>query len=94
MSTDRPPTAALADAAHRSSGSFELVLGPVLMALIGLFIDSKADTRPLFTLVLTVWGMAGAFVLIYYRYRRQMESSGPTRSAASNTHGSDGGDSA
>ena len=92
MSTDRPPTAALADAAHRSSGSFELVLGPVVMALIGLFIDSKAGTRPLFTLVLTVWGMAGAFVLIYYRYRRQMDSSGSARGTSSTTFGSDGGD--
>lgn len=74
MSPDRPPTAALTDAAHRSSASFELVLGPVLMALIGLFIDSRADTRPWFTVAFAVWGLAGAGVLVYYRYRQQMEA--------------------
>jgi F0F1-type ATP synthase assembly protein I len=74
MSHDRPPTAALTDAAHRSSASFELVLGPVLMALIGLLVDSWAGTRPWFTVVFAVWGMAGAGVLVYYRYRQQMEA--------------------
>ena len=45
---------------RRSSGGFDLVLGPVLMALIGLWIDTAAGTRPLFTLVLFAFGAVGA----------------------------------
>jgi F0F1-type ATP synthase assembly protein I len=74
MSPERPPTAAFANAAHRSSASFELVLGPVIMALIGLLIDSRLDTRPWFTVAFAVWGFAGAGILVYYRYRHQMEA--------------------
>ncbi len=81
MTTDTPSTPVLTDAAQRSSGSFELVLGPVLMALVGLMIDSWLGTRPVFTLVLTVWGMVGAAVAIYYRYRQQIASTAVVRSA-------------
>jgi len=72
MSTHQPPPTALSNAAQRSSGSFELVLGPVLMALLGLLVDSWAGTRPLFTLLFTVWGAIGAAASIYFRYRHQI----------------------
>ena len=71
MSTQNPPTPLLSSAAQRSAGSFELVLGPVLMALVGLAIDSWLGTRPVFILVLTLWGTAGAIASIMFRYRRQ-----------------------
>jgi len=72
MTTDRSTPPALTDAANRSSGSFELVLGPVLMALIGLALDRWLGTAPLFVLLLTLWGAAGAGISIYFRYRRQI----------------------
>ncbi|MEM8708607.1 MAG: AtpZ/AtpI family protein [Actinomycetota bacterium] len=64
----------LHNAFRRSSGGFDLVLGPVLMALIGLWIDSAAGTRPLFTLVLFAFGAAGAVLKVYYEYQRGMEA--------------------
>ena len=72
MTTDPSQTPALTGAAQRSSGSFELVLGPVLMALLGLLVDGWLGTRPLFTLLFTVWGVVGAAVAIYFRYRHQV----------------------
>lgn len=72
MTTDPPPTPALADAARRSSASFEMVLGPVLMALLGLLVDNWLGTRPVFILVFTLWGLVGAAASVYYRYRRQI----------------------
>ena len=36
------------DAIWRSSGGFDLVLAPVLIALLGLWVDSAAGTRPVF----------------------------------------------
>ena len=64
----------LHNAFRRSSGGFDLVLGPVLMAMIGLWIDSSADTRPLFTLVLFGLGAVGAVLKVYYEYQRGMEA--------------------
>lgn len=71
MTTEKPASAALTDAAHRSAGSFELVLGPVVMALIGLLLDGIFGTRPLLTVVFTIWGALGAGASIYFQYRRQ-----------------------
>ncbi len=47
----------------------ELVLSAVLFGLVGLWIDSKAGTTPLFVLVFTLLGFAGAAISVYYRYR-------------------------
>jgi F0F1-type ATP synthase assembly protein I len=60
------------DSLHRSHGSFELALAPVLMALIGLWIDRMAGTTPIVTIVLAVMGVLGAFAKLYYSYRNQM----------------------
>ncbi|MEM9202359.1 MAG: AtpZ/AtpI family protein [Actinomycetota bacterium] len=65
----------LHNAFRRSSGGFDLVLGPVLMALLGLWIDSATNTRPLFTLVLFFAGAAGAVLKVYYEFQRGMEAS-------------------
>jgi F0F1-type ATP synthase assembly protein I len=64
----------LHNAFRRSSGGFDLVLGPVLMSLLGLWIDSLADTRPLFTLGLFAFGAVGAVLKVYYDYQRGMEA--------------------
>jgi len=56
-----------------SSGSYELVLGAVVFGLIGLLIDRELGTTPLFLLLLTVAGLAGASISIYYRYKHRIE---------------------
>lgn len=71
MTTENSVSPALTDAAHRSAGSFELVLGPVIMALFGLLLDGAFGTRPLLTVLFTIWGALGAGVSIYFRYRHQ-----------------------
>ena len=50
--TDQQPE--LTRSLHRSHGSFELALAPVLMALIGLWLDKTFQTLPVFTIVLAV----------------------------------------
>jgi F0F1-type ATP synthase assembly protein I len=57
---------------HRSHGSFELALAPVLMALIGLWLDRTFDTLPLFTIVLAAVGVLGSTVKVMYVYKTQM----------------------
>lgn len=63
----------LTQGVHRSSGSFELVLGAVLFALLGLVIDRALGTTPWLTIVLAVAGFAGATISIAYRYRTAMD---------------------
>jgi F0F1-type ATP synthase assembly protein I len=58
---------------YRSSGSFELVLGSVLLALIGFLLDRWIGITPVLTISLAVLGFAGACVNIYFGYRREME---------------------
>ena len=66
---------------HRSSGSFELVVGAVLFALIGLLVDRWLETSPLFTVALAVFGFVGALVSIYFRYKHQMAEASAQREA-------------
>ncbi|MGI9578161.1 MAG: AtpZ/AtpI family protein [Microthrixaceae bacterium] len=82
MTSENPSRTAFADAAHRSTGSFELVLGPVLMALLGLVIDRWLGTAPLFILLFTVWGVIGASVSLYFRYREQARTTASLTSSA------------
>ncbi|MCP4433989.1 MAG: AtpZ/AtpI family protein [Actinomycetia bacterium] len=74
MTSENPSTRTFTDAARRSTGSFELVLGPVLMALLGLVVDRWLGTAPLFILLFTLWGVIGAGVSLFYRYRTQVAS--------------------
>jgi len=65
---------------HRSSGSFELAFAPVLMALLGLWLDRTIGTLPLFTIVFAVVGVVGATVKAYYSYghsMRELQEQGP-----------------
>lgn len=58
----------------RSHGSFELVLAPVLLALLGLWLDRTIDTVPVFTLVFALVGILGTFAKLYYAYRGAMDA--------------------
>lgn len=57
---------------HRSHGSFELAFAPVVMALLGLWLDRTIGTVPVFTLVLALAGVLGAFAKVYYQYKSEM----------------------
>ena len=59
---------------QRSTGSYELVLSPLLLALIGFAIDGWLGTRPVVTIVAAVFGLAGAIIKIYYRYTGEMDA--------------------
>jgi len=65
---------------HRTTGGFELVFSPLLLALVGYGLDRLLGTLPVFTIVFAVVGLAGAVVKLYFTYRYEMqqhESSGP-----------------
>lgn len=67
-------TGQLADGAHRSSASFELAFAPVILALLGLWLDRTLDTTPVFVVSFAVLGVLGVGVKIYFQYRHQMET--------------------
>ena len=67
---------------HRSAGSFELAFAPVIMALIGLWIDRTLGTVPLFTITLALVGVVGAGIKAYYSYGHSMEQLAQDGSAA------------
>jgi F0F1-type ATP synthase assembly protein I len=67
---------------HRSSGSFELVLAPLLLALLGLWIDHKIGTTPIFTIVFAVAGLAGVVLKTYYVYRASIDAMRRDRASA------------
>jgi len=59
---------------NESSGSFELVLSGVILGVGGYFLDVKLGTTPIFLLLFTLLGVAGAAISIYYRYRHQIST--------------------
>ena len=54
---------------NQTSGAYELVLGAVVFGLIGLLIDRRVGTTPVFLLVFSIAGLAGASISLYYRYK-------------------------
>ncbi len=60
----------------------ELVLSAVLFGLIGLWLDTKFGTTPIFLLVFTLLGFAGAAISVYYRYRHDIGQLEAQRDAA------------
>lgn len=67
---------------NSSHGSFELVLSPVILALIGLWLDRSVwHTTPWCTVTFAVIGFAGAVVKLYYGYRVRMDELGAERVA-------------
>jgi F0F1-type ATP synthase assembly protein I len=57
---------------NRSHGSFELALAPVILGLLGLWLDRTLGTVPVFLVTFTVLGFVGAGVKIYFTYRYEM----------------------
>jgi len=65
---------------NKSHGSFELVVSPLLFALIGYGLDRWLGTLPWITITFAVLGLAGAVAKIYYTYdleMKQHEAEGP-----------------
>jgi F0F1-type ATP synthase assembly protein I len=64
----------------RTTGGYELVFSPLLLALVGFGIDKLLGTLPLFTILFAVLGLIGAVTKIVYTYNSEMEQhekSGP-----------------
>lgn len=55
-----------------SSGSYELVFSGVIFGLIGLYLDRRIGTTPVFVIVFSILGFTGAVASIYYRYKHQI----------------------
>lgn len=56
------------------SQALELTIGPLLFALLGVWIDSVLGTGPWFAVGLLVFAMAGATLSAYYRYTARAEA--------------------
>lgn len=70
----------LAQSMNKSHGSFELVVSPLILALIGYGLDRWIGTTPWLTVLFAIVGLVGAVVKIYYGYEvemRQHEAEGP-----------------
>lgn len=57
---------------HRSHGSFELALAPMILALLGLWLDRTIGTVPVFMLVFAFAGIFGTTAKIFYTYKNSM----------------------
>ena len=62
------PGAASSPASH----AMAMVAVPVLLGLLGAWLDGLAGTRPLLMLLLGGFGVACSFASAYYRYERRM----------------------
>ncbi|MEZ5165912.1 MAG: AtpZ/AtpI family protein [Acidimicrobiales bacterium] len=62
----------LHEALRRSSGGFDLVLGPVIMSLGGLWLDRRLETTPVFTIALLLFGAVDAACKVYYDWKHGM----------------------
>lgn len=57
-----------------ASRGFELVLTPVVFAVLGLLVDRWAGTTPLFTVAFAVLALAGAAYMLWFKYEQQMKA--------------------
>lgn len=72
---------------RRSTGGFELVLSPLLFALIGFGLDRLLGITPVLTVLFAIMGVAGAVTIVVLGYRREMDEH--TEGAAWKRLGSD-----
>jgi F0F1-type ATP synthase assembly protein I len=64
----------LTEQMRHSSGSYELVLSPLIFALIAYLIDGWLGTTPILTIMAAVIGLTGAVVKLYLGYGREMDA--------------------
>lgn len=64
--------AAFTQLADRSHGSFELVLSPLILALLGWWIDGRLGTGPWLVIGFACFGLAGAVTKVVLSYRSEM----------------------
>jgi len=60
--------------------AFELVVTPLVFALLGRLLDGWLDTTPVFTVALGAFGLAGTVLRMYFGYEAAMkrhEQAGP-----------------
>ena len=61
----------------RSDGfakAVELVATPLLLGLLGHFLDGWLGTGPILTAVLAAWGLIAVVIVTYYGYEAQMKA--------------------
>jgi F0F1-type ATP synthase assembly protein I len=66
---------------NQSHGSFELVVSPLILALLGFLLDTRVThTTPVFTIVAAVFGVVGATTKLLLEYKAKMaelDAAGP-----------------
>jgi F0F1-type ATP synthase assembly protein I len=73
---------------NESHGSFELVLSPVLLALLGYLLDRQLGTGPWLTVVAAILGLVGATIKLVVQYKLKMaehEADAPWKSVSKNS---------
>ncbi len=69
---------------HESHGAYELVLSPVILALLGYLLDRQLGTMPIFTGIAAVLGLTGAVIKLVVEYKAKMaehEANAPWKTA-------------
>jgi F0F1-type ATP synthase assembly protein I len=57
---------------NQSHGSFELVLSPVILALLGYLLDRQLGTGPWIMVVAAIVGLIGATTKLVIQYKAKM----------------------
>jgi len=69
----KPPATRDVSQLNKGNGSFELVLSPLILAMIGFWLDrSVLHTTPWMTVTFALLGLVGATIKLYYTYRFKM----------------------
>jgi len=55
-----------------ASGGYELVIAPLLLGLLGFWLDGVIGIRPLLTIALAALGFAGVVIKLCYVYKNAM----------------------
>lgn len=85
------PTPRRRDEGEGFGQAIELAVSVVLFAFVGLFLDVRFGTRPLWTIVFIGFAAVGGFATAYYRYQfrsaKQDEGKAWTRKAMRDARG-------